>query len=86
MDVVSQDAQALPGVFVQEPQAGVEGGPAPAFERVKADLVEKLDDGQHLGGAHACGPQRLVGVAQGGVGDADAPGSQNAVSPAPLAR
>ena len=75
LDMVLDDAQALPGVFVEEAQAGVERGAAPALQRVVADLVDLLEDRHDVGGAHAGGPQRLVGVAQGGVGDPDASGS-----------
>ena len=63
-------AQAFPGVLAQEAQADVEGGTAPALEGVVADAVDGLDDPEDVVGAHACRPERLVRVAQRGVGDA----------------
>src|SRR5258706_1483214 len=36
-------------------------------DRVEADAVHALGDGQHHGGRHARRPQRLMRVAQGGV-------------------
>ena len=65
------DAQALPGVFVEEAQASVEGGASPALEGPVADLVHLLKDGKHVAGFHAGRPQGLVGVAQGRVHDAE---------------
>jgi hypothetical protein len=67
----AQLAQALPRVFFQEAHAGVEGRAAPDFQRPVADFVELVADRQHVFGAHAGGQQRLVSVAQDGVGDKD---------------
>ena len=58
--------QALPGVFVQVPEARVERGAAPHLDRPEADLVEILGDGQHVLGAHARRQQRLVCVPEHG--------------------
>src|SRR5450830_1736213 len=69
-DVLLDEPQALPRVFVEKAQLGVERGASPALERVEAHLVHDLEDGQHVGGTHARGPERLVAVAQGRVGDA----------------
>ncbi|MCY1180164.1 hypothetical protein D9M73_205940 [compost metagenome] len=67
----AQLAQALPRVFLEEAHAGVEGGATPDFQRPVADLVELVADRQHVFGAHAGGQQRLVGVAQDGIGDSN---------------
>jgi hypothetical protein len=67
----AQFAQALPRVFFQEAYAGVEGRAAPDFQGPVADFVELVADRQHVVGAHAGGQQRLVSVAQDGVGDKD---------------
>ncbi len=67
----AQFAQALPRVFFQKAYAGVEGRAAPDFQGPVADFVELVADRQHVVGAHAGGQQRLVGVAQDGVGYED---------------
>jgi len=67
----AQFAQALPRVFFQEAYAGVEGRAAPDFQGPVADFVELVADRQHVVGTHAGGQQRLVSVAQDGVGDKD---------------
>lgn len=64
----AQLAQTLPRVFFEETNAGVECCAAPDFQRPVADFVELVADRQHVFGAHARGEQRLVGVAQDGVG------------------
>ena len=61
--VLLDQPQALPRVLVEKAQGGVEGGPAPAFQGVEADVVHGLEDGEHVGRAHARGPQRLLAVA-----------------------
>ena len=68
-DMLLDQAQTLPRVLVEEAQGGVEGRASPALERVVADLVHLLEDGEHLVGAHARRPQRLVAVAQRCIGD-----------------
>ncbi len=67
----AQLAQTLPRVFFQEAYAGVERRAAPALQRPVADFVELVADRQHIFGAHAGGEQRLVSVAQDGIGDKD---------------
>ncbi|VVM71997.1 hypothetical protein PS624_01855 [Pseudomonas fluorescens] len=67
----AQLAQTLPRIFFQKAYAGVEGRAAPAFQRPVADFVELVADWQHVFGAHAGGEQRLVSVAQDGIGDKD---------------
>ena len=66
-DAGAQEAQALPGIFVQEAVAGVEGRPAPDLHGVEAHLVHGRGHGQQVLGAPARGEQRLVPVAQGQV-------------------
>src|SRR5690606_28950317 len=67
----AEGAQALPGVFVEEADAGVEGGAAPAFDRPVAGTVDVFAGGDHVFQGHAGGKQALVGVAQGEFGDVD---------------
>ena len=62
-------AQALPGVFAEIADAGVEGGAAPGFQRPVADVVELLGDRQHVVDAHARGEQGLMAVSQYDIGD-----------------
>lgn len=57
-------ADALPGVFVEEADARIEGRAAPFLNRPEADGIELGGNRQHVGGQHACGVQGLVGVAQ----------------------
>jgi hypothetical protein len=64
-------AQALPGVFAQIANAGIEGGAAPGLQRPIADLIELVGDGQHVVDAHARREQRLMSVAQDDVGDTE---------------
>ena len=71
-------AQPFPRVFGQEPHGGVEGGAAPHFQGEQAAVQraqpvgERRRAGQHVVGAQARGHERLVGVAEGGVGDEQA--------------
>ena len=63
-----------PGVFVQEAHGDVEGGAAPHFQAVQIvqPVRDEVGDRQHVVGAHARGQQRLVGIAEGGVGEQQA--------------
>ena len=69
-NTAAQLVQALPRVFLQESQRHVEGGAAPALEREQLRQCTGIPrgDGQHVGRAHAGGQQRLVRIAQRGVG------------------
>ncbi|GIW15948.1 MAG: hypothetical protein KatS3mg063_1801 [Tepidiforma sp.] len=64
-------AEALPRVLLEEAEAGIEGGAAPAFDGVVADGVHELEDGDHVLGAHAGREERLVAIADGRFHDAD---------------
>ena len=57
-------AQPFPWVFVQVPNARIEGRTAPCLERIKAYLVELLHYGQHVLRPHPRRRQRLMGVSQ----------------------
>ena len=59
--------QAVKGVFVQESEAGVDGGAAPGFQPVEAHAVENRGGWEHLRSAHAGGGHGLMAVAQDGV-------------------
>ena len=76
-----EGAQAFPGVFVEEADAGVEGGAAPAFDRPVAGAVDVFAGGDHVFQGHAGGEQALVGVAQGEFGDVDDAGHVEAFEP-----
>ena len=64
-----QLAQALPGIFIEETHAAIEGGAAPALQRVVADGVQHFQGGHHVLDGHAGGSLGLVGVTQDGIGD-----------------
>ena len=64
-------AQPLPRVLVEEPDARVERGAAPALERPEAGVVEVLARRDHVLGGHARRHQALVRVAQDQFGDVD---------------
>ena len=55
-------AQALPGVFAEVANAGVEGSATPGLQGPVADLVELTGDGQHVLDAHPGREQRLMGI------------------------
>ena len=62
------------GIFVEEAQRSVEGGAAPHFqaEEIGQALGDGGGGGENVVGADARGHQRLVRVAEGGVGDEQA--------------
>ncbi len=68
-----QRRQALPRVLGEEAQRDVVGRAAPALQgqQLGQGAGHHRGDGEHVLGAHPGGEQRLVGVAEGGVGDAD---------------
>ena len=55
--VVLDGAQPLPRVLVEEAQAGVEGGPAPASSEWKPTRVHRAQDRHDVADAHAGRPQ-----------------------------
>jgi hypothetical protein len=67
----AQAAQALPRTFAEETHRRVEGCATPHFQREKLrhTMGDRFADAQHVVGAHASGNERLVGIAQGGVGN-----------------
>ncbi len=68
---LAQGAQTLPGIFFQKAHAGVKGRAAPDFQRPVADLIQLVADRQHVFGTQTGRQQRLVGVAQDGIGNGD---------------
>ena len=62
-------ANPVPGALAQVAHARIESRAAPALDRPVADLVELLEDWRHVLRAHAGRQERLVRVAQDGVGD-----------------
>ena len=69
LQISFQRAQALPRVFVQKAEAGIEGGAAPRFQRIIADIVQLFQHGDHFIQAHARRRLRLVRVTQDGIRD-----------------
>ena len=67
----AQDAQALPGIFVQETNAAVKGRAAPALYRVVTYFVHSGQNGAHFVHGHAGSDQRLVRIAQSNFCDLD---------------
>ncbi len=69
-DPLAQIGQSLPGTFLEEPHGRVERRPAPHLdgEQLRAGARVGVGDGQHVVGAHASRQQRLMGVAERGVG------------------
>src|SRR6202040_2261209 len=70
-DALAEFAEALPGIFVEEAEGGVERRSTPHFEA--EEIGETLGDGggggENVEGADAGGHQRLVRVAESGVGE-----------------
>ena len=64
LEMLFERPQAFPRVFIQESHTRIEGGAAPAFDSVIADLVHGFQDGEHLLHAHARGRNGLVPVAE----------------------
>ena len=69
--LLAQDAQALPRVFVQEADAAVKGSAAPALHGEIVNLIHLRQDGTHLIHRHAGSQQRLMGIAQDNLGNLD---------------
>ena len=61
-------AEALPRVFLEEAEAGIESGTAPGFERPETHLIQLARNGQHIVDAQAGREQRLMSIAQYHVG------------------
>jgi len=76
----AQLAQAFPGIFLQVTQTGIEGGSTPHLKRPVADIVQLFAGGQHVVGAHACGDQRLVRIAQNDICDLNLGHTESAFS------
>ena len=57
-----QAANALPRVFSEVANAGIERRPTPGLDRPEADLVELAGDRQHVVDSHTRGEQALVRV------------------------
>ena len=64
-------AETLPRIFAEEAHAHVKRGATPAFKGVVAGVVDLLGDLENVIRPQTRGPKGLMGVAQGGVGNAD---------------
>ena len=71
-DRLAQRGQPLPGVLGQEPQRDVVGRAAPGLDgqQLRGQPRDGRPDQRQVPGPHPGGQQRLVGVPEGGVGDA----------------
>ena len=61
--------QALPGILIEEADAGVERGATPTFHRPVARLVDIGASGNHVFHGHPRRHQALVGVAENEFGN-----------------
>ena len=68
---LTDGAESVPRILVEEAQAGVERCAAPALQRMEADLVHLLQNGNHVANRHSCCNQRLVRVTQHRLGNPD---------------
>ena len=59
---LAQGPKPLPGILLEESQAGIESRPAPDLQRPVADLVQLSGNRQHILGPHPGRQQRLVGI------------------------
>ena len=69
LEAFSEDSQPLPGIFLQETQAGVKSSSAPALDRVVSDTIQLINDGEHLFCGHSGGDQGLMRVTQNSIRD-----------------
>ena len=69
-DLLAELGQPFPRVFLEEPHGGVEGRAAPHLDREDAGAEPGVGVGhaEHVAGPDPGRQQRLVGVAEGGVG------------------
>ncbi|MHB8186016.1 MAG: hypothetical protein ACYDDU_07975 [Dermatophilaceae bacterium] len=67
----AERSQALPGVFVEEPDAGVEGGTTPTLDTPVPSVVDVRTGTDHVFHRHSGCHQALVGVPQGKFCDTD---------------
>ena len=63
--------ETFPGILIQEAQADVKGGAAPAFHGVKPSLIHLLENGLKLVVGKSCRYQRLIRVTKHGFGKLD---------------
>ena len=61
---LTQLAQTIPRIFLQETKACIEGSTAPALNRIVSDLIHLVYDRMHLLGCHSCRNQGLVRITQ----------------------
>ena len=67
LHVLADGPQPLPRVLVQKAHTGVEGGTAPALQRVVADGIQHFQRGEHIRRGHTGGRLRLVSVPEDGI-------------------
>ena len=72
-NLFAQLRQPIPRIFLQEPQRDVVGGAAPTLDgqQLRGRRRDIRCDGEHSARPHARREQRLMGVAEGRVGDTD---------------
>ena len=54
--------KSLPGIFVKETKAGVEGSASPSLKRMIADAIKLFENRKHLLGCHSRSYKRLMRV------------------------
>jgi L-fucose isomerase-like protein len=67
LEACSQLSEPFPGIFLEETEAGIECGAAPALNGIVADLIQLGNDGKHHIGRHSGGNQRLMSITQNGI-------------------
>ena len=73
LKTIAEFAQSVPGIFMQEADAGIKCCTAPALYCIIADLVHLIDDRNHLLGRHTRRNQRLMRVTKDGFHDLNRP-------------
>ena len=77
-NLFAQDPEAFPGVLTKEAHGSIKGGASPHFHgkqsllRVSQMTRHEIRAPQHVMSAHTSGHERLVGIAESGVGDQEA--------------
>jgi hypothetical protein len=68
-DMRLQAAQPLPWIFVQKPDAGIEGGASPCLQRKKSDGIHIRGNRQHIRHPHSGGDEGLMGISESRIRD-----------------
>ena len=66
---LAEGAETFPGIFVEEPNAGIEGRSTPALQRPEAGIIEVFAGRNHVFHRHSGRQQTLVSIPQDQFGD-----------------